>query len=161
MNGLLIWQSPQSTNLIKDSCSPSRNRRVAAMQHPKTILVRLATFVLAATAVSASTLADGNVVPQHNVDYDRDIKPLLLQKCAACHGALKQNAGLRLDAGEFVRKGGDNGPVVQPGQVSSSLLIERVTAADVDIRMPPEGQGERLSEAQVDLLKVWIDQGAN
>ena len=131
------------------------------MQHTKTTLVRVATMFLAMTVLSASTLADGNVVPQHSVDYERDIKPLLLQKCAACHGALKQNGGLRLDAGELVRNGGDNGPVVQPGQVSSSLLIERVTAADSDIRMPPEGQGERLSEAQVDLLKAWIDQGAN
>ena len=130
------------------------------MPDPKITLIRLAPLVLAVSLLSPLSEAAEEVPSTHSVDYERDIKPLLLHKCTACHGALKQNSGLRLDAGELIRKGSDNGPVVQPEQVSSSLLIERVTATDVAIRMPPEGQGERLSEAQVDLLKAWIDQGA-
>ncbi|MCR9120549.1 MAG: hypothetical protein NXI22_26750, partial [bacterium] len=43
------------------------------------------------------------------VDYLRDIKPIFLEKCGACHGALKQEAGLRLDAIQLIRKGGDSG----------------------------------------------------
>ena len=105
--------------------------------------------------------SEDEVPPPRAVDYEREIKPLLFQKCAACHGALKQNSGLRLDAGELIRKGGDNGPTVVPGKSDNSVLIDRVTAEDHSVRMPPEGQGEKLLESQVDLLRRWIDHRAN
>ncbi len=117
------------------------------------------TMLLVSAYVSPACVADDEVRPQPAVDYEREIKPLLLQKCASCHGALKQNSGLRLDAGELIRKGGDSGPAVQPGQSAASLLMERVIATDHSTRMPPEGQGEKLSGPQIDLLKRWIDQG--
>ena len=94
------------------------------------------------------------------VDYQRDIKPLLAHKCAACHGALKQKAGMRLDAGVLILKGSDSGSVIEPGKASESLLIRRVSAADPDVRMPPHGEGEPLNEVQIALLSEWIDDGA-
>lgn len=94
------------------------------------------------------------------VDYERDIKPLLLHKCAACHGALKQNSGLRLDAGQLIRTGGDSGPVIDPANSHDSLLIQRVTTTDASLRMPPPGEGEKLSNSQITLLQRWIEQGA-
>ncbi len=93
------------------------------------------------------------------VDYLKEIKPLLREKCFACHGALKQQASLRLDTAALAKKGGRNGPAVRPGDVARSLLIERVTAADETDRMPPEGPP--LSPAQIAKLKAWIAQGAN
>ena len=125
-----------------------------------TAVLLLAQLFIPADALLRCT-ADDEVPPPRAVDYEREIKPLLFQKCAACHGALKQNSGLRLDAGKLIRKGGDNGPTVAPGQSTHSVLIDRVTAEDHSVRMPPEGQGEKLSESQVDLLRRWIDQGAN
>lgn len=95
-----------------------------------------------------------------DVDYQRDIKPLFAQKCANCHGALKQQAGLRLDAGVLIRKGSEDGAVIEPGDAAASLLIRKVTAKSVDERMPPEGEGEPLNEKQVALLTTWIDAGA-
>ena len=94
------------------------------------------------------------------VDYQRDVKPLLAQKCGACHGALQQEAGLRLDAGVLVRKGSDEGAVIMAGKASESRLMERITSEDVDFRMPPEGEGEPLSEAQIAILAAWINAGA-
>lgn len=94
------------------------------------------------------------------VDYGRDIRPLLAAKCAACHGALGQQAGLRLDAVQFVRAGGAGGPAVIAGDPAGSLLWRRVTAADAVERMPPEGEGEPLTDAQLDLLRRWIEAGA-
>ena len=127
-------------------------------------IVLTAVLLMAPLLVPADALprcaAEDDVRLPRAVDYEREIKPLLFQKCAACHGALKQNSGLRLDAGELIRKGGDNGPTVVPGQSIHSVLIDRVTAQDHSVRMPPEGQGEKLSESQVDLLRRWIDQGA-
>ena len=112
--------------------------------------------LLIPTGALTQCAAEDDVQPSRAVDYEREIKPLLFQKCAACHGALKQNSGLRLDAGELIRKGGDSGPIVVPGQSDGSVLIERVTAQDHSVRMPPEGQGEKLSESQVELLRRWI-----
>ncbi len=124
-----------------------------------TILL-LALPLIATDALPQCAAEDGNERTRA-VDYEREIKPLLSQKCAACHGTLKQNSGLRLDAGELIRKGGDSGPTVIPGQSMNSLLINRVTAVDHSVHMPPEGQGEKLSESQVDVLRRWIDQGAD
>ena len=95
-----------------------------------------------------------------DVDYGRDIKPLLMEKCSACHGALKQEAGLRLDAATLIRQGGDSGAAIVPGAASESLLLQRVVAEDADERMPPEGEGERLTAEQLALVRSWIDRGA-
>jgi hypothetical protein len=94
------------------------------------------------------------------IDFLRDIKPLLSHKCAACHGALDQEAGLRLDAGTLVHRGSDDGKVIVPGQAAESPLMQRVTAEDPDQRMPPEGEGEALNAEQIRLLSDWIDGGA-
>jgi mono/diheme cytochrome c family protein len=95
-----------------------------------------------------------------DVNYERDIKPLFAAKCAACHGALKQQSGLRLDAAQLLRAGGDSGPVVTPGDVEQSLLWQRITAAEGAGRMPPAGEGEPLTAAQLQLVRTWIEQGA-
>ncbi len=92
--------------------------------------------------------------------YEESVKPLLQKRCYACHGGLKQEANLRLDTGFLIRKGGDSGPAVTPNHPDQSLLIERVTTNDLDLRMPPEHEGERLEEAQVHILRSWILQGA-
>ena len=92
-------------------------------------------------------------------DYVRDVKPLLSRRCVACHGALKKNAGLRLDTAAHMRTGGDGGPAVVAGKGSESLLIEAVTGVE-DWRMPPAGEGEPLSAEEIARLKAWIDAGA-
>lgn len=90
------------------------------------------------------------------VDYERQIKPLLAEKCIACHGPVRQEAGLRLDAAVLVRRGGDSGAVVDVALPVESLLIERVAAESEDDRMPPAGEGEALTREQIDLLRTWI-----
>src|SRR4051812_5835763 len=89
---------------------------------------------------SIGRTADEPVGDQKPVDYQSQIKPVLRERCFACHGALKQKGGLRLDTAAFALKGGDSGPAIAPGDVAASLLLERVTAADESERMPPEGE---------------------
>jgi mono/diheme cytochrome c family protein len=103
-------------------------------------------------------LSTATAFAQAPVDYLRDIKPILRARCYACHGALKQESGLRLDTGSSIRQGGDSGAAVVLGQAEKSLLIEKVSAKDVSKRMPPEG--EPLTAAQIDNLRNWIAQGA-
>ncbi len=91
--------------------------------------------------------------------YLNEIKPLLKTKCWACHGPLKQESGLRLDAGSLVHKGGESGPAVIAEQPEESLLLQRISAHEEFERMPPEG--EPLTKKQVALFKQWIESGAH
>jgi hypothetical protein len=93
-------------------------------------------------------------------DYLRQVKPLLAEKCFACHGALQQKGGLRLDTVKSMLDGGDDGPVLVAGHSDKSRLIARVLGRGGVRRMPPASEGEPLSAQQVALLKRWIDQGA-
>ncbi|EMI21015.1 secreted protein containing DUF1549 [Rhodopirellula maiorica SM1] len=89
-------------------------------------------------------------------DYQTKIKPLFKTRCFSCHGALKQEGGLRLDTAELMIDGG----VVTRGDVSDSVLIDRVSETTVEDRMPPEHEGEALSKAEIELLAAWIAAGA-
>lgn len=97
--------------------------------------------------------------PGDNGAYVEKIRPLLNQHCVACHGALKQEGGLRLDASQLIRAGGDTGAIIDRDAPNDSLILQRITADDDD-RMPPQGEGERLSEDQVQAIRSWITAGA-
>jgi hypothetical protein len=93
------------------------------------------------------------------VDFARDIRPILAKRCHACHGPEKQKAGLRLDRKAEAQRGGDSGPWFEPGNSAESLIIEKVAGLDPAGIMPPEG--DRVSAAEIGLLRAWIDQGAS
>jgi hypothetical protein len=90
-------------------------------------------------------------------DYARDVKPLLVERCYACHGNGSRQGGLQLDSREGVLKGGASGPAALAGKSGQSLMIRLVSGADPRRVMPARGQ--RLSPAEIALLKRWIDQG--
>lgn len=120
---------------------------------------RPAWTVLAGLIVAAACAPSGHAFGDDQaIDYARQIKPLLRERCYACHGALKQEAGLRLDTAELLRKGSDEGPIIMAGPPASGRLLERVRSTDLALRMPPEGHP--LSAEQIDLVRRWIEQGA-
>ena len=110
--------------------------------------------------VCLTGLTSATSTAAESVDYLRQIKPILRHRCFACHGALKQNAELRLDTVALMIRGGESGPVISPGDPANSTLVKRVTASDIDERMPPEHEGEPLTAEQVELIGNWIAQGA-
>ncbi len=91
------------------------------------------------------------------VEFVRDIQPIFQAHCDKCHGLSKEKGGLSLATRARALKGGDAGVVLLPTKASLSPLIQRVTSAVADKRMPPEG--ERLSSAEIELLRAWIDEG--
>jgi hypothetical protein len=115
--------------------------------------MRSVLFVLFAFVLAANQFA----VAQ-DVDYLGDVKPIFQSRCFACHGALKQESELRLDTAASIRRGGDSGPAIVVGNAAKSLLLEKVTAADADERMPPEG--DPLTKQQIVALRNWINSGA-
>ena len=137
----------------------NRSEKSPRMKFPPTRSPEYAMKFIATTialAFSATAICADNPV-----DYQRDIKPLLEVKCYACHGSLKQEADLRLDAGVLFLPDDDQDGVVVPGDASASRILERITAEDIDERMPPEGEGEALDDKQIALITAWINQGAN
>src|SRR5262249_43155434 len=107
---------------------------------------------------SPSELAPGEFTKGSRVDFYRDIRPILEERCYSCHGPDKQKGGLRLDRKASALKGGDSGPVIQPSKSAESKLIQLVSGADPDKIMP--AKGARLTLRQIALLRAWIDQGA-
>ena len=89
-------------------------------------------------------------------DFNRDIRPLLSDKCFKCHGpdAAARQANLRLDRRDIAI---DSGAVVAR-HPQESTLIQRVTSDDLDLRMPPVG--DPLSVAEIEMLQAWIRSGA-
>lgn len=111
----------------------------------------VAGVLVAVLCISASQAAD---VPT----YNRDVRPILSNKCFACHGPDSGNraAELRLDTEE-----GAHEWAVVPGAADESEVLVRVTTDDPDLQMPPlEAKKPRLTEQEIDTLRRWIDAGA-
>src|SRR5262245_1635347 len=114
-------------------------------------------LLLALTAAPAIA-ADLPPPAGRRVEFNRDVRPLLVKHCLACHGPDKQRGGLRLDRKADAMKGGDDGPVLVPGKSDDSPIVRMTAGLDPDRVMPPKG--ERLTAEQVGILRAWIDQGA-
>ena len=100
---------------------------------------------------SAQTLPEAFVGP---IDFVKDIQPILRQHCWSCHGAEKQESGLRLDRRDLMLLGGDLGKVLAPGKSETSRLIHYVAGVEPDHLMPPEG--DRLSAMTLTDL-CWLN----
>ncbi len=101
-------------------------------------------------------LAAGPAAAGEKPDYLRDVKPILTARCYACHAALRQKAGLRVDT---VKSLVESGAVV-PGKSGESPLVLHVTGAADHARMPPPSEGDGLTARQIELIRKWIDGGA-
>jgi WD40 repeat protein len=121
--------------------------------------------VLSAPAFAADPVKDDSpsikiVPPQAKgpVSYEKDVEPILLDKCAFCHsGSIKEG---KLDMGtyEALMKGGKRGSPIKPGNADASFLY-KVSAKTLQPFMPPKKE-EPLKPEELALIKLWIDQGA-
>ena len=98
--------------------------------------------------------------PASAYDFDKDIKPILLNSCIQCHSGAKPKGGLSLETRELLLKGGKDGKSIIIGDSAKSPLIRYVAQLEEDLEMPPKGKGVPLTAQQIALLRVWIDQGA-
>lgn len=108
--------------------------------------------ILALLLVASTAHAD-------DVSFLRDVAPILLQRCAGCHGEKKTEGGYRLNTFEnLIRAGDSEEPSVVAGKPSESELLRRIIETDEDLRMPR--QDDPLSEQQVATIRKWIEAGA-
>ena len=96
------------------------------------------------------------------VDFTRDIRPILSEKCFYCHGpdSSKRQAGLRLDSAEGAYASYDNGRAVVPGKPEKSEVVTRILSTNPADQMPPPKSNRTLSPAEIELLKQWVSDGA-
>ncbi len=98
-----------------------------------------------------------------DLDFNRDVQPILAANCLACHGfdAESREAGLRLDVAEAATSELDSGATaIVPGDPAASELISRIESDDADLVMPPPGSGHSLNAADKQILRDWIAAGA-
>ena len=113
----------------------------------------LLVFLLTAPVLSAAD----------TIDFNRQVRPILSDLCFSCHGpdVNERKAGLRLDTAEGARAALESGhAAIVPGNSAASTLLQRLTSTDPDVVMPPPETGKSTTPAQVELLRKWIDQGA-
>ena len=121
---------------------------------PSNLSVRSCLLLAAALFFSCPTARGGEAD-----FFEKKIRPILVDQCYSCHSAQskKLKGGLRLDSKEGIDQGGDNGPVVDRGNLEKSRLIEAVQWANEDLRMPPK---KKMSDEQIGDLTAWVKSGA-
>ncbi len=106
---------------------------------------------------STVRLAAADAAPL-TIDYSREVQPILTANCYACHGpdAGQRKAKLRLDQRDSAIK-----KVITPGDANHSSLLRRISSSDPDkVMPPPDSKKDRLTPAQIDVLRRWINEGA-
>lgn len=109
--------------------------------------MRLLLALSATLAASLPAFADD--------DFEKNVRPLLVEHCIKCHGPEKAKSGLRLDSREAILKGGNTGPSAVSGKPDESYIIKVIEYKD-DLRMPPKA---KLPDAAIATLRQWVAKG--
>ncbi len=96
-------------------------------------------------------------VPAGEIEFNRDIRPILSDRCFACHGPAESDreADLRLDVEESAKAS-----AIVAGNAAESEVVVRIFSDDPELKMPPADSGKSLSPQERDLIKQWIAEGA-
>src|SRR5437879_4907278 len=92
------------------------------------------------------------------VTYERDVEPILVNKCQYCHSGNVQEGKLDMSSYDLLAKGGKRGKAIVPGKSADSLLVKLAGKTDKPL-MPPKSE-EPLTPEELAVIKLWIDQGA-
>ena len=131
---------------------------VSILRHTQEILTFVFLMMVTHACMAKPGFAQGTAT---TVNFNRDIRPLLSDRCFHCHGPDEQDrkAGLRLD-----RRDGDEGALnaLTPNDVAGSELYKRITSTDPDVVMPPpDAHKKPISPEEQKSFKAWIEEGGN
>jgi hypothetical protein len=120
-----------------------------------TFYSRLCSPLMAAVIANVTLGADAP-------NFNRDVRPILSDRCFACHGpdAVHREADLRLDDFQSLTRERDGYNVVTPEDPGASELMNRITSDDPGLKMPPPDLGKDLNEKEIEILRQWIAEGA-
>lgn len=137
------------------------SRPIQVFPMSRTTALLWAVFFLCTGLPALAPLAFGET--PNAVDFVNDVQPILAEHCTHCHGIDdgSRQSGLRLDVQSSVFLGGDSGePAIVPGHSDQGTFLARITSDDPYEVMPPPEENKPLSASQIEILKAWIDQGA-
>ena len=121
------------------------------------LITGLLAFIVVDAWGQAPAAVDQRAEEQAASDFfEREVRPILVEHCQSCHGAKKQEAGLRLDSAKSLAAGGDSGVAIIPGSADKSRLIEAVRYGGAT-KMPPRG---KLPDKSIASLEKWVAAGA-
>ncbi len=139
-----LRQADQEVVAPDDSPPPTQNEASAEVQEPEDAVPQ-PEIVLAATLPT--------------LDFATEVWPIFESRCVKCHGPRKQKGELRLDASEYVFGESRDNWVVIPGNAAESTLVQRIILPEDDEDIMP-ASGKPLTEAQIEVIKRWINEGA-
>ena len=139
-----------------ETSGSARNRRMISQIRTMQLLMTIA--LASSSLVAIARPIQGQESDTAAIEFNRDIRPLFIKHCTACHGGVKQAADVSfVYANQVIAP---DGWIVEPGKPEESLLIERVRSQDPEERMPPPEHGPGLKESEINLLTRWIKEGA-
>ncbi len=116
-------------------------------------------ILIVAALIAITALIYFFAFPKSKVDFNTQVKPIFNKKCIACHGGVRQKADYSLlFRSEALAKAKSGKYAIIPGNAEGSELIKRITTTDPDMRMPYKH--EALTKEEIDILKKWINEGA-
>ena len=119
----------------------------------------LASLIIGIAACTSLQAAELPPPAAQAVDFERHVAPIFAARCLACHGPEKQKSGFRLDVKTIALNGGESSaPNIKPGDSATSPLVRYIAGLEPDMQMPPKGA--RLSDAEIGVIRRWIDDGA-
>jgi len=123
-------------------------------------MFRLAVFTL---SVAGRLAAPTSAAEPERVDFSRQVLPLFADRCFACHGPDEdtREADFRLDLRASVFDRDSESPLIVPGNSRKSPLFERISSHDPGLKMPPSSATRQLKREEINLIRRWIDQGAD
>ena len=112
--------------------------------------------------LSVSSLSVAPTSAKSSIDFNRDVRPILSDKCYSCHGPDEEHreADLRLDVAEEAVADRDGTQAILPGDALQSEVWLRITSEDPDELMPPADSHKSLTPEEIELVRRWIDEGA-
>lgn len=123
-------------------------------------LIPILSFVLAFTfGVTCIAAQDSQKLSEQDQEFfEKQVRPILVKRCFECHGGSEAEGGLSLASRQGWMMGGESGPAIIPGAPQSSLLIDAINHQS--LVMPPAARGGKIPQAEIDVLKTWIERGA-
>ena len=120
---------------------------IPAILRPLSLMLLICCFLATVAPVSAGSAGDEF--------FEKEVRPLLIERCVKCHGGEKTRGSLKLTSREAVLQGGDTGPAAVPGKPDDSLLVQLVRRTD-KMKMP---RGDKLPDREIAVLTRWVEMG--